>query len=157
MPLIGGALSYSSRHYVATGYSAGHRTSIAPLGIGDIAAIYDFYTLCNVILKEEDKHWDAKATLKLAYALRGGSILFGSFLPDNQFGATNTTLNVARDYLIRQTNNENQATCQYIKARFSEENRAKKIDVSLIIPYRPWVQQAAWPFCACWGAYGARS
>lgn len=51
MPLIGGALSYFTRHYVATGYSAGHRTSVAPLGIGDIAAIYDFYTPCNDILK----------------------------------------------------------------------------------------------------------
>ena len=114
LPLIGGALSYSSRRYVATGYSAGHRTSVDPLGIGDIAAIYDFFVLCNDILKEEDKHWDAKATLKLANALRGGGILFGSILPDNQFGATiksafnatNTGFNVARDYIIRRTNDE---------------------------------------------------
>lgn len=113
IPLIGGALSYSSRRYVATGYSAGHRTSVDPLGIGDIAAIYDFLVLCNDILKE-DKHWDAKATLKLANALRGGGILFGSILPDNQIGAilksafnaTNTGFNVARDFIIRRTNDE---------------------------------------------------
>ena len=113
MPLIGGALSYSSRHYVATGYSAGHRTTVDPFGVGNVAAIYDFLVLCNDILKE-DKSWDARATLKLADALRGGGILFGSILPDNQFGATlksafnatNTSLNVARDYLIRQTNDE---------------------------------------------------
>ena len=113
IPLIGGALAYSSRRYVATGYSAGHRTSVDPLGVGDVAAIYDFLVLCNDILKE-DKSWDARATLKLADALRGGGILFGSLLPDNQIGATvksafnatNTGFNVARDYLIRQTNEE---------------------------------------------------
>ena len=113
IPLIGGALAYSSRRYVATGYSAGHRTSVDPLGIGDVAAIYDFLVLCNDILKE-DKSWDARATLKMADALRGGGILFGSLLPDNQIGATvksafnatNTGFNVARDYLIRRTNDE---------------------------------------------------
>ena len=48
----------------------------------------------------------------MADALRGVGILFGSLLPDNYIGATfksafnatNTTLNVARDYHIRRTN-----------------------------------------------------
>lgn len=77
-------------------------------------AVYDFVKLCNDIMShdEEKRHWDARATLKLANAIRGLGIAAGSILPDNQAGATikgdltavNTVGNVARDYLIRRTN-----------------------------------------------------
>lgn len=115
IPLFGGAISYGARRYVATGYTAGNRTSIDPLGIGDVAAIYDFLKLCADIVSEDDKSWDAKATLKLANALRGAGILAGTVLGDSNpaavttkaaLNAANTAGNVARDFIIRQTNAE---------------------------------------------------
>ncbi len=115
IPLIGGAISYGARRYVATGYTAGNRTSIDPVGIGDIAAIYEFIKLCADIVSEDDKSWDAKATLKLANALRGAGILAGTVLGDsNQAGVAvkaalntaNAVGNVARDFLIRRVNDE---------------------------------------------------
>lgn len=115
IPLIGGAISYGARRYVATGYTAGNRTSIDPVGIGDIAAIYDFIKLCADIVSEDDKSWDAKATLKLANALRGAGILAGTVLGDSTPAAVTTKAalntanaagNVARDFLIRRVNDE---------------------------------------------------
>lgn len=114
LPLIGGVISYQARNYVATGYTTGNRTSIDPFGFGDMYAVYDFLKLCNDILPHDNKHWDARATLKLANAIRGLGIAAGSILPDNQAGATikgglnalNTAGNVARDFLIRRTNDE---------------------------------------------------
>lgn len=112
IPLIGGVISYQARNYVATGFTTGNRTSVAPFGFGDMYAVYDFVKLCNDIMTHDNKHWDARATLKLANAIRGLGIAAGSILPDNQAGATikggltavNTAGNVARDYLIRRTN-----------------------------------------------------
>ena len=62
-------------------------------------------------------------------ALRGGGILFGSLLPDNQIGATvksafnatNTGFNVARDYLIRRTNDEKNQRKANKKATLHQE------------------------------------
>ena len=107
-PLIGGVISHQARNYVATG----NRTSIDPFGFGDMYAVYDFVKLCNDIMSHDNNLWDARATLKLANAIRGLGIAAGSLLPDNQAGATikgglnalNTAGNVARDYLIRRTN-----------------------------------------------------
>jgi hypothetical protein len=66
----------------------------------------------------------------MADALRGGGILFGSLLPDNQIGATvksafnatNTGFNVARDYLIRRTNDEKKHRKNRRRATLHEEN-----------------------------------
>ncbi|MDO5449708.1 MAG: hypothetical protein Q4F30_02350 [Akkermansia sp.] len=112
IPLIGGVISHQARNYVATG----NRTSIDPFGFGDMAAVYDFLKLCNDIMShdEEKRHWDAKATLKLANAIRGLGIAAGSILPNNQAGATikaslnalNTAGNITRDYLIHRTNDQ---------------------------------------------------
>lgn len=77
-------------------------------------AVYDFVKLFNDIMTHDNKHWDTRATLMLANAIRGLGIAAGSLLTDNQSGATikgglnavNTAGNVARDFLIRRANNE---------------------------------------------------
>ena len=63
IPLIGGVISYQARNYVATGFTTGNRTSVAPFGFGDMAAVYDFLKLCNDIITHDNRHWDLNSRL----------------------------------------------------------------------------------------------